>query len=73
MRRMRRSAPPSSHHAWSSHRRPDFVGLIYGLMNLADNKIPLLLSVAGTVMMFMGMGDVVDQAAMQGAIDGMPQ
>lgn len=43
------------------------VSLVFALMNFSENKIPLLISVIGTVMMFMGYGSYVEQAAaMQG-------
>lgn len=40
-----------------------FVAQIYGLLNFGDNKIPLLLSVVGLVLVFMGYGDYVQQVA----------
>jgi hypothetical protein len=36
--------------------------LIFGLLNFGENKIPLLLSVVGLVMYFMGAGSMAEQA-----------
>ena len=41
------------------------ISLIFGLLNFAENKIPLLLSVVGIVLYFMGIGN--DVAQMQDA------
>ena len=50
-----------------------FVAQIYGFLNLDDNKIPLVLSGIGLVLLFMGYGDYVDQvAAMQPAAEAAP-
>jgi hypothetical protein len=38
------------------------IALIFGLLNFSENKIPLLLSVAGLVMYFMGAGAMAEQA-----------
>lgn len=45
-----------------------FVSLIFALMNFAENKVPLLLCVIGLVLVFMGYGAFVEQAA---ALQGM--
>lgn len=50
-----------------------FVGLVYGLMNFADNKVPLLLYAGGVVLCMIGYGSLVEQAALQGAMEGFPQ
>ena len=51
-----------------------FVAQIYGVLNFAENKIPLLLSVVGIAMFFMGYGSYVEQMqAMQAAAEAMPQ
>jgi hypothetical protein len=51
-----------------------FVAQIYGLLNFAENKIPLLLSVVGIALFFMGYGSYVEQMqAMQAAAEAMPQ
>jgi hypothetical protein len=51
-----------------------FVAQLYGVMNFAGNKVPLLLSVAGLVMIFAGYGSYVEQVqAMQAAAEAMPQ
>ena len=49
------------------------VGLVYALLNFAENKLPLLLYAAGVVLCIVGYGSVIDQAALQGAMQGMPQ
>lgn len=50
-----------------------FVAQIYGFLNLDDNKVPLILSGIGIVLLFMGYGDYVDQVvAMQGAAEAAP-
>ena len=50
-----------------------FVAQIYGFLNLAENKVPLLLSGIGLVLFFMGYGDYVEQvAAMQAAAEAAP-
>lgn len=36
-----------------------FVAQLYGLLNFSDNKIPLLLSVAGCALVFMGWDDYI--------------
>jgi len=38
------------------------IALIFGLLNFSGNKIPLLLSVAGLAMYFMGAGAAAEQA-----------
>lgn len=38
------------------------IALIFGLLNFGENKIPLLLSVVGLVMYFMGVGAAAEQA-----------
>ncbi len=51
-----------------------FVAQIYGLLNFGENKIPLLLSVVGIALFFMGYGDYTEQvAAMQAAAEAAPQ
>jgi hypothetical protein len=51
-----------------------FVAQIYGLLNFTENKIPLLLSVVGIALFFMGYGDYTEQvAAMQAAAEAAPQ
>ena len=50
-----------------------FVAQIYGFLNLDDNKVPLLLSGIGIVLLFMGYGDYVAQVeALQGAAEAAP-
>jgi hypothetical protein len=49
------------------------VAQIYALLNLGDNKVPLLLSVVGIVLLFMGYGDIVEQAALMQGADALPQ
>ena len=44
------------------------VGLIYAFLNLADNKLPLLLYAAGIVMCVMGYPSLVEQAIDQAAM-----
>ena len=51
-----------------------FVAQLYGVLNFADNKVPLLLSVAGLVLFFIGYGSYAEQVqAMQAAAEAMPQ
>jgi hypothetical protein len=51
-----------------------FVAQIYGLVNFTENKIPLLLSVVGIALFFVGYGDYTEQvAAMQAAAEAAPQ
>lgn len=38
------------------------IALVFGLLNLGENKIPLLLAVAGLVLYFIGAGAVAGQA-----------
>lgn len=38
------------------------IALIFGLLNFGENKIPLLLSVLGIVLYFMGAGAAAEQA-----------
>jgi len=38
------------------------IALIFGLLNFGENKIPLLLSIAGLALYFMGAGAAADQA-----------
>lgn len=38
------------------------IALIFGLLNFGENKIPLLLSVLGLVLYFMGAGAAMEQA-----------
>ena len=38
------------------------IALIFGLLNFSENKIPLLLSVLGIVLYFMGAGAAAEQA-----------
>lgn len=38
------------------------IALIFGLLNFGENKIPLLLSLVGLVMYFMGAGAAAEQA-----------
>ena len=40
------------------------IALIFGLLNFAENKIPLLLCVVGIVLYFLGVGDAVVDPAM---------
>ncbi|GAB3104149.1 hypothetical protein [Lysobacter terrae] len=42
------------------------IALIFGLLNFAENKIPLLLSVLGLVLYFMGAGAAMQQAMTMG-------
>lgn len=49
------------------------VAQVYALLNLGDNKVPLLLSVVGIVLLFMGYGDIVEQAALMQGADALPQ
>jgi hypothetical protein len=49
------------------------VGLVYGLLNFAENKLPLVLYAAGIVLCVIGWGSIAEQAALQGAMSGMPQ
>lgn len=49
------------------------VALVYAVMNFGQNKVPLLLCVAGTVLTLLGYGSFMEQAALQGAADAMPQ
>ena len=50
------------------------IALVFGLLNFGENKIPLLLSVVGIAMFFMGYGSYVEQMqAMQAAAEAMPQ
>ncbi|HEU0306599.1 MAG TPA: hypothetical protein VFR30_06485 [Lysobacter sp.] len=46
-----------------------FVSLIFALMNFSENKIPLLISVIGTVLVFTGYGSYVESMALQGAME----
>ena len=47
-----------------------FVSVIFAVMNLGDNKIPLVISVAGGILAYMGYGSYVEQiAAMQAAAE----
>jgi hypothetical protein len=48
-----------------------FVSLVFALLNFADNKVPLLISVIGMVLCFMGWGSYVAQV--QDAAAMMPQ
>ena len=51
-----------------------FVAQLYGLLNFSENKIPLLISVAGIVLFFMGYGDYIAQVeALQAAAEAAPQ
>jgi hypothetical protein len=38
------------------------IALVFGLLNFAENKIPLLLAVAGLVLYFMGAGAAMQEA-----------
>lgn len=38
------------------------IALVFGLLNFGENKIPLLLSVLGVVLYFMGAGAAMEQA-----------
>ena len=49
------------------------VAQIYALINFGENKIPLLLSVAGIVLLFLGAGDLMQQAASLQDAGGLPQ
>ena len=49
------------------------VAQVYALLNFAENKIPLLLSVAGIVLLVLGAGDLMQQAASMQGVEGMPQ
>ena len=45
------------------------VAQVYAVINFGENKIPLVLSVAGIVLLVLGAGDLMQQAAsMQGAL-----
>lgn len=46
-----------------------FVSLVFALMNFGENKIPLLISVIGMVLVFMGYGSYAESMALQGAVD----
>ena len=48
-----------------------FVSLVFALLNFADNKVPLLISVIGMVLCLMGWGSYVAQV--QDAAAMMPQ
>ena len=50
-----------------------FVSLIFAIMNFGENKIPLILSVIGTVLLFMGYGSYMEQAAAMQAAAGAAQ
>ena len=50
-----------------------FVSLIFAIMNFGENKIPLILSVIGTVLVFMGYGSYIEQAAAMQAAAGAAQ
>ena len=49
------------------------VAQIYALINFGQNKIPLLISVAGIVLMVVGFGDIMQQAAALQDAGAMPQ
>jgi len=46
-----------------------FVSLVFAIMNFRENKIPLLISVAGGVLVAMGWSSYIEAAALQGAVD----
>ena len=50
-----------------------FVALIYAVLNFAENKIPLVLCVAGIVLAIAGAGDMVQQAAQMQGMETLPQ
>ncbi len=51
-----------------------FVAQLYGVLNFGENKVPLLMSLAGIALFFMGYGSYVEQVqAMQAAAEAMPQ
>lgn len=45
------------------------VSLIFALMNFSENKIPLVISVIGTILVLMGYGSYAESMALQGAVD----
>ncbi|HEV8694779.1 MAG TPA: hypothetical protein VGQ93_11455 [Lysobacter sp.] len=50
-----------------------FVSLIFAIMNFGENKIPLILSVIGAVLVFMGFGSYAEQNAAMQAAAGVAQ
>lgn len=48
-----------------------FVSLIFAIMNFSENKVPLIISVIGTILVFMGYGSYVEQAAALQGIEAM--
>ena len=49
------------------------VAQIYALINFGENKVPLLISVAGIVLLFLGAGDLMQQAASMQGTEMLPQ